>query len=219
MSVAWKLALLWLVVVPAFAKEAQLSAGLRIRWDEIAEPIFVDGLEMTIRRATGSDVPKLATRIVATWPQNPQPQQLHVQGWAARSQLTRRGSEVVQWRVNGADVELLWSVAALVTTARALPKPMAALPLRCDWTRHVSGVVQGQEYVHATAVCDDSAVQIQTAMRSELTRVGWKVLAASREVMDLQLDRAQAKLVVLPTNSVLGKKRSGLVWLQSWPTK
>jgi hypothetical protein len=217
MSAARKLVVLWLVAIPVFASDAQLSAGLRISWDEIGEPVFVDGVEMTIRRATGSDVPKLAARIVAAWPQNPQPQPLQVPGWAARSQLTPRSSEVVQWRGNGAGAELLWSVA-LVAPARALPKPMAALPLRCDWTRQVSGAVQGQEYVQATAVCDDSAEQIRNAMRSELTRTGWKVMATGNEVVDLQRGRSQAKLVMLPTTSVLGKERSGLVWLQSTAT-
>jgi hypothetical protein len=198
-----------------FAGSVNLTAGLQVKWDDMSEPMVVNGVEMVIQRATGPDVARLAQRIIATWPVKDLALDVKIPGWNARSHITKRGNEIVQWRVVGPEVELLWSFADLARANRVAARPSFKLPVVCSWTQQVTARVASHSYLQATALCKDQALHVAQAIREELSQSGWAIVSERSAAMHLQREQVFARAVLLPAGIGSAANQSNLVWVQT----
>jgi hypothetical protein len=157
--------------------DARLTAGLVVSIDRIPEPVSVDGVQMSVQRATGVGVPELARRIEAAWHRQGSQIQLHQQGdWMVRSRILGPRSEVMQWRVDAAGAELLVSILDVLAPVRAVPSAGLTLPAGCVWGRSVFGHSGSKSYIQRSARCPHSMKLLSRQLGSSLAAQGWKVL-------------------------------------------
>jgi hypothetical protein len=189
-----------------------MTAGLNITVDRIPEPVEVDGIAMTVQRATGTDILKLARRLEASWrAQGSEVRALQQRDWTLVSRLSGSRSEVIQWRVSPATPELLWSSFDMAATARSIPDAGISLPTGCAWGRSVSGSGRQQRYLQRSARCTQSGSVLSRQLCRSLPHLGWRIVNATDESLLVEQKGMQG-LVSLTVHP--GEQGTWLTWLR-----
>jgi hypothetical protein len=211
----WRLLLTVVAVlaVPASqAFETHLIAGLAITVDRIPEPVAVDGVAVIIHRATGVDVPELARRFEALWrSQGSAINALQQGSWTLRTRMLGAKSEVVQWRIDRNEPELIWSSLDAAGSVGSTPDAGLRLPASCSWGRSISGRSGASQYLQRTARCTCSAQELSLQLQRSLQLQGWQVRTASDN--SLLLDRLGAE-GLLSLTAGPGDRATWLTWLR-----
>jgi hypothetical protein len=162
------------------ALDTTLVAGLAVNIERIREPIVVDGVLMTVQRVTGAGVPELARRIEATWHrQGSRIQTRQQESWTVLSRIQGRSSEVLQWRSDTRDAELLLSSLDLQEPIRPLPLTGLTLPASCTWGRSIAGNTSNHSYIQRSARCPHSRQTLSLQLSQALSRQGWNIRSAT----------------------------------------
>jgi hypothetical protein len=162
------------------ALDTTLLAGLAVTIERIREPMAVDGVLMTVQRATGAGVPELARRIEATWHrQGSRIETRQQESWIVLSRIHGRNSEVLQWRSDTRDAELLLSSLGLQEPVRPLPVTGLTLPATCTWGRTVAGNTSNHSYMQRSARCPHSRRKLSLQLRQALSTQGWNIRATT----------------------------------------
>lgn len=160
--------------------DARLATGLRVDIERIPESLTVDGVPITVHRASGADVPELARRIEAQWRSQGSPiRSLQQAPWTLRSRIHGARSEVLQWRRAATSHELLWSSLNATAPVRAALATGLDLPVGCTWGRSVSGKAGNRTFLQRSAHCNLSAGRLAAALRQSLPAQGWQLRTAS----------------------------------------
>lgn len=201
------------VVTPAgWCFGIDMTAGLNITVDRIPEPVEVDGVAMTVQRATGTDVMRLARRLEASWRvQGSEIRTLQQGEWTLLSRLSGSRSEVIQWRASAATRELLWSSINVAATASSIPDAGISLPTGCTWGRSVSGSGRQQRYLQRSARCTQSGSVLSRQLRRSLPHLGWRIVNATDGSLLVEQKGMQG-LVSLTVHP--GEQGTWLTWLR-----
>jgi hypothetical protein len=168
------------VIAASPVLDTTLAAGLAVTIERIREPIAVDGVLMTVQRATGAGVPELARRIEATWHrQGSRIESRQQDSWIVLSRIQGRNSEVLQWRSDTRDAELLWSSLDLQEPIRPVPVTDLTLPASCSWGRSVAGNTGNHSYTQRSARCRHSRQALSQQLRHSLPTQGWSIRTAT----------------------------------------
>lgn len=193
--------------------EARDLQGLQITFDQWADPVQVDGVAMRIQRAAGGDVDELARRIVARWRREGDVvRPLQRPGWQLVARWREGRSELLQWRGEGADGELLHSSLDLMRGTSRAPPPPFALPARCRWGRSIEGGGDSRPFQQRSAYCTSSLPGVQPLIRSQLTAQGWSVSPSGKPVMELEHTDIRGRLIL----SEDGPAGTALVWIATF---
>lgn len=204
-------AALALTAPTCWSSEADMTAGLDIAVDRIPEPIEVDGVAMTVLRATGGDVSLLAQRFETSWrAQGSDLKVIQHDGWTLLSRLHGSRSEVVQWRMNPGTPELLWSSADIVRSARAIPDAGIPLPAGCAWSRSVSGRDRQRQYLQRSARCTQSGHLLSQQLQGSLPKMGWRIVNATDDSLLVEQQGTQGLVALTP----MGSAGAWLTWLR-----
>jgi hypothetical protein len=162
------------------ALDTTLVAGLAVTIERIPEPIAVDGVLMSVQRVTGAGVPELARRIETAWHrQGSRVEARQQESWIVRSRIHGSRSEVLQWRADARDAELLLSSVALQEPIRRLPATGLTLPASCNWGRSITGSTSTHSFVQRSARCPHSRQTLSLQLREVLSRQGWNIRTAT----------------------------------------
>lgn len=203
-----------LIAAPVIAFEQSDLRGLDVEVEPIPEAVHIDGVASHLTHARGRDVPRLALRTERRWRAGAQPvQRLQHSGWTLLTRLRDGHSEVMQWKGEGADAQLIFSRIDL----KARPRPVEAapflLPSACSWGRVVGGAVAAGQFEQRSARCRASAVRAASWLRATLTSQGWQV-SGPDSALSASRDPHRASLLVLPG---LVQGESWLVWVNASP--
>jgi hypothetical protein len=197
--------------------EAHLLQGLDVRTEVVADPVRVDGVALTVRRATGTGVAELAQRITKSWQaQRSQLQPIRHGVWRLLSRLQQGRSETVQWRVAGPDSELLWSSVDLVGHVAASPNPSLALPPECRWGRRVHDSIGGHSYLQSTAQCRGNFLKATKDVVTLLRTQGWSVHQTGTDAVSAARATTRVEAYVVKG---LQPGDVSFVWLETAPLR
>jgi hypothetical protein len=196
----------------AVALEKRDLGGLAVTVESIPEEVIVDGLALRIKRASGADVPQLAQRLQIRWrTEGSAVQSQQVEGWKSASRLDQGRNELIQWRGEGPDAELLHSSLVTGRLPRSRSRAPFALPGACAWGRVIEGVSGGSSFEQHTAQCAANAAALATAIQSRLQSLGWNIRSRMDAVWDVHRSGDHARLTLIE-GPVPGS--SSLVWLR-----
>jgi len=187
-----------LCTTTSLAMEPRWTQGLRLSWEALPGETTFNGVSFRVQRATGPDVPVLASRIAADWQKESGSDGLKrmQQGeWSILSRIHDGRSEVAQWRKQSREAELLWSE----TDLRLQPQPPSSpryLISACNWMRPITGSTPGVRYRQFTGYCSLRSAAIGNALGSALELDGWRT---RKEPSGLVADRAGEHLKALIT--------------------
>jgi hypothetical protein len=203
---------LWLFVLPPVAAciEARDSRGLAVVVESIAEPVAVNGLPVHVTRAHGPEVATLAQRIADRWrSERSMAQQIQHQGWHVLSRWNGVRSEVLQWRNEGAEAELLFSWLDATQKPRVMAAPPLALPFHCAWSRTVEGESRRGRFSQHLAHCRAAPNRLAPEIAAALARKNWIVVHRRGQEWDVVRERQQARVVVV---AGVSPEESALIW-------
>jgi len=198
--------------------------GLQVDIEEIDGAIAVNGLPMSVSRATGADVPLLAERLVDRWRIESGADSVRVIrccGWNVASRLHAGASEVIQWR-SSAGGELLRSTADLAATARIAPAPRLPLIADCDWSTPMHGRVGQRLFLQVVARCSLAPSHALDIAARHLASDGWHWQRSGPQILRAELDGIQAQLIAGPLPQGRGApatEGSSLVLIESRPAE
>lgn len=199
------------------ALEVRDGRGFDVAIESVAEPIEVDGVPLSIRRATGSDVPRLASRIVARWrAAGSMVQEASQQGWQMSSRWDDGHMELLQWRGEGAAAELLYSRLDARRKARRAGGPPLRLPAGCVWGRQIAGLAGGKRYQQHTARCRRAAAALLPELRELLGQRGWRWRETTAGAFQINGSDAQGMLLLAPGPSA---GESWIAWIGDLPVQ
>lgn len=205
-------ALMAIVMPVVLAFDGRLATGLRVDVEHIPESLTVDGVPITVHRATGAGVPDLARRIEAQWrSQGSQVRSLQQAQWTMRSRISGGRSEVLQWRSSASLHELLWSSLDATAQARAKPETGLDLPAGCSWGRSVAGKAGNRVFMQRSARCELSLERLASTLRQSLPAQGWQLQTGSGN--GLILDQA-GKQGLLSLDGIEGGRATWVTWLR-----
>jgi hypothetical protein len=168
------------VIAASPALDTTLVAGLAVTIERIREPFAVDGVLMTVQRATGAGVPELARRIEAAWHrQGSRIETRQQDSWIVLSRIRGRNSEVLQWRSDTRGAELLLSSLDLQEPIRPVPVTDLTLPASCTWGRSIAGNTSDHFYMQRSARCRYSRQALSLQLRQSLPTQGWSIRTAT----------------------------------------
>ncbi|MEO8315477.1 MAG: hypothetical protein ABI645_11855 [Pseudomonadota bacterium] len=191
---------------------ARLSAGLAVTVERIPEPIAVDGVSMSVQRATGPGVPDLVRRIEESWRrEGSRIEYLQQEAWKLSSRIHGPISEVLQWRPDANEPELLWSFLNVQASVQSRPAADLVLPAGCVWTRSISGRSGEHLFMQHSAYCPQPISTLSTQLHELLPQQGWQV----RRTTDagFQVDRAGTEGFI-SLSSPQGNSVTWLTWLR-----
>lgn len=211
-----------MIAIIAFAAAAvttslapRLSAGLAITLEQVPEPVAVDGVSITIQRATGKDVPALVRRIEESWQnEGSQVTRLAHGNWNITSRFKGASSEVLQWNTGNPLPELLLSVLDVRSAVRPAIPTGLQLPPGCAWSRSISGSSVNQSYLQRSARCLQSISTLSAQLQKSLPAQGWRVLAVTDSGIQIKRNGADG---FLSFASVPGDSAIWLSWLRVEP--
>lgn len=199
----------------AAAIERRDLSGLAVTVEPIPEEIVVDGLALHITRAGGAGVPRLAQRLQSRW--RTEGSAVHaqeVEGWSIASRLDQGRNELIQWRGEGEDAQLLHSSLSTGQHPRRRATAPFGLPGACAWGRVIEGVSGRSTFEQHTARCTATTALLTAALQSRLQSQGWSIRSRADAVWDLQRPGDHARLTLL--NGPAPGDVS-LVWLRVLP--
>lgn len=174
--------------------------GLQVDIEEIDGAVAINGLPMSVSRATGTDVPLLADRLVDRWRIESGAASVRIIlccGWNVASRLHAGASEVIQWRSSHGG-ELLKSTANLGATARVVPAPRLPLIAECDWSTPVHGRVAQRLFLQVAARCNVAASRALDLAARKLANDGWHWQRGGARVLRAERGGIQAELIAGP---------------------
>lgn len=203
------LVLMLLPVLRAAAIEPADLRGLDLLFEEIPEPIRMEGVAAHVEHARGRDVLRAVERTERRWRAQVHPvQHLQVGGWTLLARLRDGQSEVLQWRGEGADAQLLFSRIDLKARLRQPPASPFVLPAPCSWGPVVSGKAAASEYQQRSARCRATVAASVAVLRAALSSQGWQVSGSDAQLL-VERNRLRASLLVVPG---ISRGESWLVW-------
>lgn len=183
----------------AAALETRDATGLDVAIEPIAEPIEVDGLPLTVRRATGPGVAILVLRIGERWLAAGAPvRRLSQGGWQMLSRWDGGHAELLQWRGEGATAELLYSRFDARRRPTSVGAPPLHLPVRCAWGRQVAGKAAGVRYQQLTARCRGTAAALMPDLRVSLNADGWQWQETAPGALQVARGASRGMLILVP---------------------
>jgi len=207
------------------ASELHESArGLRVNIEEMEGAVAVNGLPMSVSRATGADVPLLAKRIVDHWRIESGAESVRVTqccGWNVASRLHAGGSQAIQWH-SSAGGELLESTANLGAAAGIVPAPKLPLIADCAWSTPVHGRVGLRQFLQVSGRCNLEASRALDLTARRLAAAGWHWQRSGPQVLQAERGTVQAQVTAGPATHVLQEPatgRSSLVLVESQPAE
>lgn len=225
MSVRMAVAACMCVAFDINAGEMRASArGLQVDIEEIDGAVAVNGFPMSVSRATGTDVPLLADRLVDRWRIDSGADSVRVMqccGWNLASRLHAGASEVIQWR-SSAGGELLMSTADLGATARAVPTPKLPLIVDCDWSTPVHGRVAQRQFLQVAARCNLAPSHALDMAARQLAAHGWHWQRSGPLVLRAERNGVQAEMIAGPVPRGprgTASDKSSLVLVESQPAE
>lgn len=201
-----------------------MARGLQVDIEQIEGAIAVNGLPISVSRATGTDVPLLADRLVEQWRIESGAESILVFrccGWNVASRLQSGVSEVIQWR-SSTGGELLKSTADIGATESIVPVPRLPLIPDCDWGTPVHGRVAQRLFLQVTARCDFAPSHALDIAARRLANQGWHWQRSSPLVLRAELNGIQAELVAGSMPQGTGQRASegsSLVLIESYPAE
>lgn len=214
LTLALALALV-MVAQSASAIDARDARGLSVAVGRVAEPLVVDGLVMHVERAQGPQVGELARRIEDRWRQE---RNLVIESrhgdWHIRSRWVGVRSEVIQWRGEGDQAELLLSWFDASRKPGAAAAEPVSLPPGCVWGRRVEGRSHRERYMQLTARCRSGAAGVASRLDPLLARHDWTVVHKGALTWDVMRQRETARVTLVAGAS---PGDSALVWITTVP--
>lgn len=201
-----------------------MARGLQVNIERIDGAIAVNGLAMSVSRATGTDVPLLADRLVAHWRIESGSESIRIFrccGWNVASRLASGASEVIQWR-SSTGGELLKSTANIGATASIVPAPRLPLIADCDWSTPVHGRVAQRLFLQVTARCNLAPSHALDIAARRLANQGWHWQRSGPLVLRAELNGIQAELIAGSMPQGTGERASdgsSLVLIESHPVE
>lgn len=209
----------------AAAHELQDAArGFEVRIENLAGGMGVNGIPLTVSRATGAGVHDMAARLVKQWQSESGPGSVRIYsccGWQVASRIQTGESRVIQWRGTAAAGELLWSSIALNAPPALPPTASAPMPGDCDWSAPVHGQVADREYLQVSARCELTAAAAIELMSRHLAREGWQWTQRSSLMLQARRDESQVEVIAAPTLGASRQRGAGtsLVLVESRPSR
>jgi hypothetical protein len=207
------------------ASELYESArGLRVNIEEMEGAVAVNGLPISIMRATGADVLPLAKRIVDQWRIESGAESVRVTqccGWNVASRLHAGASHAIQWRSSSGG-ELLESTADLGAAARIVPTPRLPLITDCAWSTPVHGRVAQRQFLQISGRCTLEPSRALDLTARSLADAGWHWKRSGPLVLQAERGTVQAQVTAGPATRVLPEPatgRSSLVLVESQPAE
>ena len=203
----------------------QAARGLDVSYEDLGGTVGINGLPITITRATGPAVPELAQRLIQQWREDSGPDSVRVFrccGWNLASLLNATESRVIQWRATAVGAELLWSAVKLTVAVRAAPAPAPTVPLlaQCSWSTPVHGRVASRQYLQISAYCPLDAPATLELIARRLTSEGWRWQRRGPLMLQAERGKLQAQLIAGPASQVTAPARvasSTLVLVETQP--
>jgi hypothetical protein len=212
MRMPWALLVL---IAPAYAFGLDTSdtRGLAIGVERIPEPLVVDGMTVHVSTARGPDVPALAERLEKRWRSGDSDLQRSQYGdWHVLSRWKGTRSEVLQWRIAGADSELHMSTLDASRRPVLVAGPPAILPAGCKWGRTIEGRVSGGRYSQHSALCQGMRAMVGDRLSAMLAKQGWSMRVVGPHAWDVLRRGATGRVFVAEGGSV---NVSAVVWISN----
>lgn len=211
-----RLMLLLLLIAPGVnAIEARDVGGLDVAVERIGEPVIVDGVAMRIQRAQGVDVNQLAMRIEQRWQREGGAlRHLEQQDWQMLGRWQEGRSDLIQWRGEGSNAELLYSRLDTLQKPLRQSAPPFSLPSGCAWGRSIEEDYSGRRYLQRSAVCRGNTAQLQPAMRAALSAQGWMFRSETAAAMEVVRESVHGTLLFAPGPD---RHHSAVVWIGTLP--
>lgn len=193
----------------ALALESRDVLGLELVVQQPGGITLVDGIPVAIRRVQGTGVELLARRIAARWREAGAVQELHQGSWRILSRWIGGRSELIQWRGEGPDAELLYSMLdPRVSAGQAAGLPR--LPAFCSWGRTIRESAGQTPYRQATAWCRRSSTNVSGILSDSLRRAGWTVRAQTGSMLAIARGDTAGSLLLVPAD---GQNGNWVVWI------
>jgi hypothetical protein len=200
------------------------SRGLRVNIEEMEGAVAVNGLPISISRATGADVLPLAKRIVDQWRIQSGAESVRVTqccGWNVASRMHAGASQAIQWR-SSAGGELLESTADLGAAAGIVPTPKLPLIADCAWSTPVHGRVAQRQFLQISGRCPLEPSRALDLTARRLGDAGWHWQRSGPLVLHAERGTVQAQVTAGPATLVSQEPttgRSSLVLVESQPAE
>jgi hypothetical protein len=209
--------LCWCLALPAAGAtlDLQFMAGLSVTVEGMDAPVTVNGVNTQMQRVVGVDVPTLARRICSAWQLTGDRTPPRIAGWHLCHRNAAGQTEVVQWRGQGTQAELLWSIAESQPDPGAWSGPDFSLPTGCAWVRRTSGSAAGSTFRQSTAACARSALVDAEALATCLKRAGWRTQSSGNRVVIAARASVVGQAIVMSRTEAALPFTTAIVWLET----
>ncbi|MFO1504451.1 MAG: hypothetical protein U1F39_11665 [Steroidobacteraceae bacterium] len=203
----------------AFAHELQDAArGLAVHIETVDGALGINGLPLSVSRATGTQVLQLVERLLRQWRSESGAAAVRTEeccGWSIASRFHDGNPQVIQWRDTAAGAELLWSVADVRAVKKDSAETSVPLPAGCTGSPPVQGQVAQRRFLQYTARCTAGVKPLLESIARDFARHGW-VWQRRGSSLQAQQGAVQAQAIALGVREA-GREVTALVLVESRP--
>jgi hypothetical protein len=215
-AVLFSVVALLVVSLDCWPLDQRLATGLEVSVEQIEQGIRIDGVLVDVKRATGVGVPALVSRITRAWSsEGSMLRPGSTNGWQLASRIHNGVSEVLQWRGEGAQAELLWSALHAGNKAEPDADPQLVLPRNCRWVRRIAGGSRRGRHMEATAACNGSSPPTAAALATGLQQRGWHIQLTSAYSLQGQSETTEGQAIVLPQALPPLASTAAITWIEA----